>query len=400
MGRTSEELYSEARDRIQAETNISSLRPGTIARAILKVHTDQLGEMYQYVDGRMLNAYVSTATGKYLDELGKLVGATREGSKFAQGTVRLYIDPDLGLSFQEVLDLINNRTGGSATSFSIPAGTTVHAGTKSYVTVSDVTFTTGSSEATTQVLCTLAGSFGNCDSGAIGTISWPDPVLSVLENIVLITNDEPIESGMDTQSDEDYRFFIVNSYLSGSKANETAIRLACLSVPGVSDVDIQNYAYGIGTFAVYITSSSPIVTEGTLSAVQTAINYTEAKGMRGVAVSPDLVGIQIKIALSFLPTTKASDRTSITTDAQNAVIDYVNNLRAGEALVINEIKQRVMGVSALIHDMDIVTMAVGDYSLTTGLITNADNTISVTNQTPGLREKFVTNKNLSEVCYV
>lgn len=400
MGRTAEELFNEAKARILAETRISNMRPGSIARAILKTHGDQLNELYQYVDARMLNAYVSTATGRFLDELGKLVGAEREGSRFAQGEVRFYVNPDLGMSFQSVLDLVNDRTGGSATVITIPAGTTVRSGNRSYVTNTDAILQSGTTEVTVTVLCTLAGSFGNVDAGGISTIVWPDSVLSVLEGVVLVTNDEPVESGRDIQSDEDFRFMIVNSYLFGAKANETAIRLAVLSVPGVTDISFQNYAYGIGTFAVYVTASSPVVTQGTLAAAQSAINNTQAKGARGVAVSPDLIGVQTKIALVFLPTTRAADKTSITTDVQNAVIDYINNLKAGETMVINEITQRVMDVSTFIHDSQIVTVSTGDYDLDTGLIQNVDNTISVTNQTPGVREKFVTNRNLCEVCHV
>jgi uncharacterized phage protein gp47/JayE len=400
MGRSFNDLYNEARSRILSETNITNLNPGSIARVLLQVYTSQTAELYNYVDQRILDLSVSSATGSNLDEIGKLVGVSRGGIQFAQTTVRFFIDPNLGLSFQDVLNLINQRTSGSATNITIPAGTTIKAGDRSYTTVSDVTLQQGIVEASTTAISSLAGSYGNANSGAIDTIVWPDQILSILQGIVLVTNDEAIESGNDSLQDEDYRFFITNAVVASAKANETAIRLAALSVPGVADITIQNYAYGIGTFAVYVTSSSPIVTQGTLQAVQAAISATQAQGIRGVAVSPTLIGVQINIALTFLPTTRAADQNSITLNAQKAAIDYVNNLKAGEELVINELIQRVMDVSDLIHDSEIVAMSVGDYARTTGLLSNVDKSIAISNIKPTIMEKLVTNTVLTTTCHI
>lgn len=400
MGRSASELFEEAKARLTGESAVTNVRPGTIAKALLSAHSDQVGELYRYIDQRMLNAYVSTATGRFLDELGKLVGASRESSRFAHGKVSFYLDPELDVTFQDVLDLVNNRTGGTATELVIPTNVVVKAGNRTYVTNAAVTLTEDTTDVDVDVLATLAGNFGNVEAGGINEIEWPDPSLSVLQGIIKVTNKEAIESGKDIQNDEDYRFYIANSYLSGAKANETAIRLACLSVPGVADVSIQNYAYGIGTFGIFVTGSSPIVTEGTLQAVQSAINVTQSKGARGVAVSPDLIGVRVKTALTFLPTTKATDKTTITKAAQNAVIDYINNLAAGDTMVINEIIQRVMDVSDFIHDSLITAIAIGNYDRSTGLISSVDDTIGVSNVTPGLREKLVTNSALIEVCYV
>ena len=400
MGQTFDELYNEARNRLLTETKVSNLSPGTIARALLQVYTSQNANLYTYVDQRILDMGVSSATGSNLDELGKLVGAKRQGSLFAQTPVRFFINPDIDMSFQDVLDLLNQRTAGNATTITIPQGTSVKAGDVSYVTASDAVLQQGTTEATVVVVASLSGTFGNADAGAINTIIWPNPVLAILQGIVNVTNDEEVQSGSDSLQDEDYRFFITNATTASAMANETAIRLAVLSVPGVSDVIIQNYAYGIGTFAVYVTSTSPIVTQGTLQAVQAAITSTQAQGVRGVAISPDLIGVQINIALTFLPTTRAADMNSITLNAQKAVIDYVNNLKTGEEMVVNEIIDQVMNVSPSIHDSEIVSIAIGDYDLVTGLLDNVDNSIAVSNVTPKLTEKLVTNTVLATVCHI
>lgn len=399
MGRNSLELFQEAKDRLLAETEITNLSPGTIARTLLQINSDQIGEYYRYLDTRMLNAYVSTASGKFLDMLGDIVGSSRVQSTFANGKIRFYINPDTDTTLDELVVMLNNRDGGSRTNVTIPAGTTVRSGDRSYVTVSDAVISTGETEVEVEVLSTLAGSFGNLEQGGINSVEWNSSILSILDGLLLVTNDAPVESARDTQSDDDYRYFITNSFLASAKANETAIRVACLSVPGVSDVIIEPYTYGIGTFGVFVTTTSPITTEGTLLAVQQAINETQAIGIRGIATSPTLIGVQMRFSLEFLPTTKVSDKVIITKQAQLNAINYINNLRPGEEMVITELSQQIMDTSEEIHDHVIVSLIIGDYNTITGIIDNADNTVSISNQRCGTREKFVTNSTLFEACY-
>ncbi len=399
MGLTSAELYQEAKNRLLAETDITNLSPGGVARTLLQVYSDQIGEFYRYLDQRMLNAYVSTAQGRYLDMIGELVNISRIDSTFANGKIRFYVNPETDTTVDEIIVMLNARDGGARTTIPILAGTTVKSGDRSYVTTTDAIFTSGSTEVEVEVISTLAGSFGNVEQGAIDTIQWNDAVLSILQGLVLVTNDAPIESARDVMTDDEYRYFVTNAIVASAKANETAIRLACLSVPGVSDVIIEPFTYGIGTFGVFVMTTSPITTDGTLAAVQQAINETQAMGMRGVATSPALIGIQMKISLEFLPTTKAASRVSITKQVQLNVINYINNLRPGEEMVLNEAKQQIMDVSEEIHDHVVISIITGDYNLTTGIIDNVDNTGAISNRNCSVREKFVTNSTLLEVCY-
>ncbi len=398
MGKTAKELFEEAKQRIIGESAITNLSPGSVARTLLQISSDQIGELYTFIDDRLTQTFVTTATGQFLDQLGELVGASRTESTFSNGTVRFFINPDLDLVFQDILDLLNDRDGGARTEVVIPANITVRAGDQAYITTAAVTLSANVQTVDVEVISTLSGATSNVEQGAIDAIVFNDPLLSLLTDIVKVTNDAPIESGRDIQSDEDFRFVIINSFLFGAKANETAIRLAILSTPGVADISIENFAFGIGTFAVFITSTSPITTEGTLASAQAAINAVQAKGVRGIAVSPDLLGVQTRVVLTFLPTTTTDDKNSITKQVETNIIDYVNNLRSGEPLIINEIRQRVMETSDLLHDMIITNLIIGDFNVSTGIIDNADTTLSIANQTAALREKFVTSRNLIEVC--
>lgn len=400
MGKTAKELFEEAKQRIIGESAITNLSPGSVARTLLQIWSDQIGELYTSIDDRLTQTFVTTATGQFLDRMGELVGASRTQSTFSNGTVRFFINPDLDLIFQDILDLLNDRDGGARTEIVIPANITVRAGDQAYITTGSVTLSANVQTVDVEIISTLSGATSNIEQGGIDAIVFNDPLLSLLTDIVKVTNDAPIESGRDVQSDEDFRFVIVNSFLFGAKANETAIRLAVLSTPGVADIAIENFAFGIGTFAVFITSTSPITTEGTLASAQAAINTVQAKGIRGIAVSPDLLGVQTRITLTFLPITTTDDKNSITKQVQTNVIDYVNNLRSGEPLIINEIRQRVMETSDLLHDMIITNLIIGDFNVSTGVIDNADTTLSIANQTANIREKFVTSRNLIEVCCV
>ena len=58
-------------------TPINNTSPGSIVRSILEIPAAAVAEAYQYVDKTFLNAFLSSASGEFLDRLGVLVGVVR-----------------------------------------------------------------------------------------------------------------------------------------------------------------------------------------------------------------------------------------------------------------------------------------------------------------------------------
>jgi uncharacterized phage protein gp47/JayE len=163
-----------------------------------------------------------------------------------------------------------------------------------------------------------------------------------INDTLKVINVAPITNGRGIESDVNYRFRISQATTSAEAANETAIRLAVLSVPGVADVSIIPYIRGIGTFGIYIKSTSTIISEGLLSASQSVIDKEQALGNAGVALEPTLAGLEMVIKLNLTGDFSADELTEIETNAIQATEDYVNNLDIGEEFIQQELVSRIL----------------------------------------------------------
>lgn len=109
------------------------------------------------------------------------------------------------------------------------------------------------------------------------------------------------------ESDTNYKYRISNQVFAAAGANYVAIQLACLSVAGVKDVLIVPYAYGIGSFAVYVVTDDQNTSDSILADVQTAIDTTKALGVYGVAEKPKVKIVDVNFSLYFDSTASATD---------------------------------------------------------------------------------------------
>jgi uncharacterized phage protein gp47/JayE len=268
-------------------------------------------------------------------------------------------------------------------------------GTIVFSTTDDVTLS--DDEAVVPVLASSTGSFYNVAAGQI-TLFDTDPFFDRIKDFIIVKNDAPIETGSDTESDDNYRYRIINSFANSAKANEIAVRLACLSVPGVSNVYIKNLEHGIGTFGIYVLSESPVVSDGVITAVQEAVNQTAAVGVRGVVSTPNYEAVHLQIHTYFEAGVSTAEKDSICTDAANIVVDYINNLDLGEDLIMNVVISKVIDSSTKIKNLEILLFGRGDYNKETGVIENYEALVS-SDQSIDADTKWVTNRKLTDVCY-
>src|SRR5207249_8222379 len=113
---------------------------------------------------------------------------------------------------------------------------------------------------------------------------------------LLVTNNFGLVGGRDAESDDDYRFRLSLKVQSSAGANETALRLDLLEIPGIQDVVFERQA---GAFIVYVYGISPNVSPGLLQNVQDRINDKAAYPLTGLAVAPDLLRIALSAQVSI-----------------------------------------------------------------------------------------------------
>src|SRR5438876_130037 len=99
------------------------------------------------------------------------------------------------------------------------------------------------------------GSVGNAPAGVFNRHNFTGYTDSRFGTL-LVTNNFGLVGGRDAESDDDYRFRLSLKVQSSAGANEAALRLELLEIPGIQDVVFERQA---GAFIVYIYGISPNV---------------------------------------------------------------------------------------------------------------------------------------------
>lgn len=152
------------------------------------------------------------------------------------------------------------------------------------------------------------------------------------------------------ETDDDYRFRITKQILTTATANETAIRMAALSVDGVQDIVLKNYSYGAGSFSVLVITDKPKTSELILMAVRSAVEKVAGYGIKFEVGNPEINTIKIKIKLLTKDYLSDGEKQNIKSYVKSNLKKYFTSRHIGEGIIINEITQRVMEVNDDIID--------------------------------------------------
>jgi uncharacterized phage protein gp47/JayE len=371
--KTKQELMKESRDYLVEHTDLRNFNPGSVIRSILESINGHLAEQYEIMSLNLLQTYVTTAVGDALDEIGALFGLVRGDAKRAVDTshsnFRFYIDTLTGYVAETLAaeQYTANQTAGItpvnvvAAAFTIPNGTSVSAGGIVYKTTEAALFSGSTTEVYVPVIANGYGESYNVPAYALKSYTLGDE-FTIIRKYLYSENAQDISSGKFIESDDELRYRIVNAHLESAKANEIAVRIAALSVPGVTNVYLREYAAGIGTFAVNVIGDTPIPNAGLLLAVQQAIEGVKSFGIRAVTSYPDYKGFEGTFKLRFSATTSGAEKSLIMQQAQMAIELYINNLGFAGELIANEVIQRIMEINEKIVDVRTLLFGVGDYN--------------------------------------
>lgn len=147
------------------------------------------------------------------------------------------------------------------------------------------------------------------------------------------------------ESDDNFRYRIVNQCLTLATSNETAIRLTALTVEGVNDVILKPYSMGAGSFTVIVLSDEDVTSTEILKNVNYKLQDIHGYGIRYNVISPTLTYVSIKQKIHLNTNLSDIEKQEIRYDVQLALIDYLSNLKIGEDIVIDKITQTIMNIS-------------------------------------------------------
>lgn len=392
--RSKDEVLTRIKSRFNDAGFTDVSEAGSPANVLASALATELGGLYNSVKQAHTDTDVTRAIGAELDKIAAMFGVTRSGDQPARDTstnnMKFYIDPTINKTASTLAGEYSLDT------ITIPLGTIINAGSIQYKTTTEVSMSGNNTEVFTTVAAMGAGSAYNVEAGALSKHNLAAyPILNKLAAFIKCTNLLPISSGQDFESDEELRLRLKNANSISATANTLAVLSAARSVPGVADAAIVPYIYGSGTLAVFIESTTPIVSPGLINAVQDTIDIVKAEGNRVYVQYPDYKALKLKIE-AVLRT--GADEEAYANDIKPAVVNYINNLPRGATFVARNLLP-ILSANGIAVNATMQSIKVGDYNIYTRKLLNLQ-TFLATSQALSQTEKWYTNSSLIDLCIV
>jgi uncharacterized phage protein gp47/JayE len=347
VAQSESQIFGDILYKIANDTNITRSSPGSKTRAIAEAVSQKMGQMYTKFDTNLAQAFVYGAGGQYLDFIGNLLGVSRISPQTASSPAI-----EKSVRFYEETGTFGSINSGS--NITIPANTIISTGVGATGIQYKIPFNTilrsGDSQLYVDVESIRLGSSSNVGIKQLIHHNFTN-YTDVLNESLKVINDVEITRGADIESDTNYKFRITNQTLVSEGANITAIRLAALTVPGVSDVIVIPFFSGIGTFEILVKSISPTITTGLLNAITRSVESVTALGCVSYVRGPKEVGIAMTANLILRQRVTPTEETAIINATVNNVSNYIDNLDIGQELILQEIIQIILASSDLIKNV-------------------------------------------------
>lgn len=329
---------------------ITMLSPGSTARALIETVNQNIGQYYNALSLHHTMAYVTTATGVYLDLIAELFGISRRTAEAAfvsseDSAVRFYVTS--GTLYDKL------PKAGDLNRGLIPSGTTVRSSdaTIVYTVDRDVTFPRTATEVFVPVRASVTGVAANVGAHVLRSHSLP-------VSAVYVTNPTSITSGRDTESDDELRSRIHDTVRSQEGANEAAIRLAVLSAPGVADVQIIPFIMGAGSFDAMIIPVGNRVSKETFQVAKQNLSSAVAFGIYWRLREPKYVRFSMVLSLTFKSGRLAGEANAIRARVEQTVLNFMGDIRMGDELVLTQLGAAILQTDDRIQDYDIQALCI------------------------------------------
>lgn len=329
-------------------TDITFLSEGSIARALVEASNAEVSKVQEYIVAAYSNNFLNTAGGYYLDLLGQMLGIRRLPASAGSTTAE-----DGNVQFSVTSGTLGNRfpNPGNQNLGKISAGLRVMTSDNSivYRVSEDVTFPASAKHVFVPVVSEVEGLSYRVGRGKLVLHNGPAGVN--------VTNLKSIDNASGTEPDSEYRYRLANAMLSSVGTNATAIRLAAIGSADVSNVILQEFARGAGTFDALLVPVGNTVTFRSSQVVQRAVERVSAFGISARVKEPDY--IRFKISIQLIPAnpgnTGALDVSRLR--AKNAILNYMETIPLGGEFIVNALKSEVFtAVDSNIKDLKIIEL--------------------------------------------
>lgn len=170
-------------------------------------------------------------------------------------------------------------------------------------------------------------------------------------------------------SDDLFRYELTQVVPAMATANEAALRLALLTIPGVKDVVGKEYTHGSGSFSFILIPQPGFDTQELASKMDEAIKTVKAYGIRPNIVLPVDIPMDITVQLVFHETASDQQKINIKYSTESKIKDYLLGFEMGQHFIYNDLAQEIMNIDNKIIDFEITQFYLNNEPV---LITNHD----------------------------
>jgi hypothetical protein len=96
--------------------------------------------------------------------------------------------------------------------------------------------------------------------------------------------------------------------------------------------------------------SEGVANDSLVASVQSAIDGVVAYGIKGTAIKPTIIPVEIEVKVVFQKEATDFQRSQIRSLVRTAIERYIVNIPIGGEFILNEMRQQIMDVSPLIKD--------------------------------------------------
>jgi len=359
FSRSYDDMVADGLQHLKQYSNITQLVPGAKARLLLDAVYKEQANQYTLFDENLANAYIRWAEGRFLDFFGDMLNIPRYNATNATADTDgnnfcFYVDSGTFGDINSGLDFI--VSSGSVIS---TADIELETPTYGYVYSEDQQ-TKIEFDLLTDVICSADQSlaYGNIRARVEGSVSdVPRSVLTVhnfsnyalsSQSLLKCTNRYAISNGRERESDEAYRYRLMNAFKARERGNKLAVRLAALSVPGVANIKEVNYEQGPGTFSLYVRSLTSTTSPGMLAQVQAVVEQVNAFGTKPFVLAPQPLGLEFEIAVNWKSDTTSTQQSAGYALIRQVIENSLNAMEIGASLSLTDLASLVARCSSKI----------------------------------------------------
>lgn len=352
--KSKEQMLVATLNALQKNAGISSVSPGSIARAFAEAIHSEISDLYNSLKVSIEQSNLSTASGINLDMIGTLYNVQRR-------TISSELVPE---RVTGNIEFYLNTTHSSTVT--VPKGTLVYNDTTAFSSTqyqyelsSDVVIATGNTRAYGSVKAKFADNNVTASRNTLTKHNFISPP----GIIVYCNNPKEVYSSLNSESDDNYRRRIVSAIRGSASGTAESVRFAALSVKGVRDVKIREASLGVGTCDIVVIPE----TQAGITTMSQLV-YEKIKSVKPVGINMNLriatkKLVNVSATLTLREGTTSAIARSVENQSKIFLNRYLNSLTIGDSVSISEIERQMKLSSELIMSVTVSNIKVDNRNI-------------------------------------